>query len=191
MPATAKDKSSKRASGGRAEGKAAAKARQKNNKAVDDYFDMMERVSDTEDLDIAVARTGLRLGLVTKMLGCGHLDIQLQDGTGVRLPIAKSIAFNGRAASKTDRANCILTGDLVVLRDAMVAGKVPLALVEDIEAHCERLGLESPVGFFTRGIVDEAELPTWEFDRSDERERLRAAAAAADDDGSDVDIDAI
>jgi hypothetical protein len=192
----------------RPQGKAALTACRKNDEVVAQFLAMLARTTDTAELDGAVSSTGLRLARVTKMLGSGHLDAQLQDGRDAKhLPIAKSISFNGRAASKADRRNCILAGDLVILRDLHAAAKIPLALVDDIRMEFVRIGVLVPKGFFSRagsgfgaGVADEdADVPTWEFDRSEEKAVVTAALLAASTSASaaavcedvSVDVDAI
>lgn len=177
-------------------GKAALTAVRKNDETVAAFIGMLARVSDTDELDGAIRATCLRLGRVTKMLGCGHVDVLLQDGATEKPKISPTIAFNGRAASKSDRKNCILVGDFVVVCE-MVRGKVPLALVEDIEAEFERIGVSVPTGFFRKGSsgaggAGSDDEPTWEFDRSDEKATaLEAVATATTAPETEVDIDAI
>jgi hypothetical protein len=179
-------------------GKAALTAVRKNDETVATFIGMLARVSDTDELAGAARATGLRLGRVTKMLGCGHVDVLLQDGTTEKPKISPTIAFNGRAASKSDRKNCILVGDFVVICE-MVRGKVPLALVEDIEAEFERIGVSAPTGFFRKGGAggagDADDEPTWEFDRSVEKaaalEATTAATATSAAAVSEIDIDTI
>lgn len=194
--AAAEGGDSKRGVGGRAIGKAALQARRKNAKAVNDFLAMVEGVIDYEELDEAVLREGLRLARVTKMTGCGHMDVQLQDGRTANLRIAKSVAFKGRAASKADRENCFLVGDLIVVRDAMAAGKVPIELVKELGAEFERVGAMYPKGFFTQGTEEAAGAIGWEFDREARAEIAAScirgdAAAVEEKDGSvgDAELD--
>jgi hypothetical protein len=192
---------SKRGVGGRAMGKAALKARQKNAKAVNDFLTLVEGVRDYKEMDAAVEREGLRLARVTKMTGCSHLDVQLHDGRTVNLGIAASIKGKGRAANKGDRENYMLAGDLIVVRDAHAAGKIPIALVKELEAEFVRVGAMYPAGFFTQGMEEAVGAIGWEFDRSGAADRHRScirgdAAAVAekdsdDEDEGDLDVDAI
>ena len=198
--ATTEGGDSKRGVGGRAMGKAALKARGKNAKAVNDFLTMVEGVRDYKELEVAVEREGLRLARVTKMTGCSHLDVQLHDGRTVNLGIAASIKGRGRAANKGDRENYMLAGDLIVVRDAHAAGKIPIALVKELEAEFERVGAMYPAGFFTQGMEEAVGAIGWEFDRSGAAERHRAfirvdAAAvekdSGDEEGGDLDVDEI
>jgi hypothetical protein len=181
--AAAEGGDSKRGAGGRTIGKAALQARRKNAGAIADFLDMIEGVSTHAELEEAITRDGLRLARVTKMLGCGRLNVQLHDGRAVDLRIAKSVAFKGRAASKTDRENCMIAGDLVVVRDAMAAGKIPIALVRDLAAEFTRVGAATPAGFFTQGTELDAGAIGWEFDRSPAvaRAGVRAAAVVSEE----------
>lgn len=177
---------SKRGAGGRPEGKAALRARRKNAGAITDYLDMIECVSDHEELDEAVRRTSLRLARVIKMLGYGHFDVQLQDGTAANLGLTGAITFAGRAASKSSRENCILAGDLVVVRDGKIAGKFPVAMIRDMSDEFARVGVATPPGFFTLGTELEEESVSWEFDHA-----AAAVAAAAEEEEEEFSIDAI
>ena len=194
--AAAEGGDSKRGAGGRAIGKAALQARRKNAKAVNDFLALVEGVVDYRELEEAIETNALRLARVTKMTGCGHMDVQLHDGRAVNLRIAKSVAFKGRAANKADRENCFLVGDLIVVRDAMAAGKVPIELVKELAAEFERVGAMYPKGFFTQGSEEAAGAIGWEFDRSERAARAGAcirgdAAAVAErvDDDEDVGVD--
>lgn len=176
--AAAEGGDSRRGAGGRTLGKAALQARRKNAGAIADFLDMIEGVSNHEELEEAITRDGLRLARVTKALGCGRLNVQLHDGRAVDLRIAKSVAFKGRAASKTDRDNCMVAGDLIVVRDAMAAGKIPMALVMDLAAEFSRVGAVTPAGFFTQGTELESGAVGWEFDRRADLARVGIRAAA-------------
>lgn len=203
--AAAEGGDSKRGVGGRVLGKAALQARRKNAGAISDFLDMIEGVSSYEELEEAVTRDGLRLARVVKSLGCGHLDVQLHDGRSIVLKIAKSVAFKGRAASKADRENCMLAGDLIVVRDAMAAGKIPIALVKELADEFSRVGAATPAGFFTQGSEADAGAVGWEFDRRPEiaragvravaavsdEERALGASAAAKEEEPELDVDAI
>lgn len=181
--AAAEGGDSRRGAGGRTLGKAALQARRKNAGAIADFLDMIEAVRTHEELEEAVTRDGLRLARVTKALGCGRLNVQLHDGRDIDLRIAKSVAFKGRAASKTDRDNCMVAGDLIVVRDAMAAGKIPSALVLDLADEFSRVGAATPPGFFTQGTELESGAVGWEFDRRADiaRAGIRAAAAVSDE----------
>ena len=207
--AAAEGGDSKRGAGGRAIGKAALQARRKNAKAVADFLALVEGVADRdhEELEAAVEREGLRLARVVKMTGCGHMNVQLQDGRTLNLRIAKSVAFKGRAANKSDRENCFLADDVIVVRDAMAAGKVPSALLGELAEEFARVGVAVPKGFFAVGPADAfggAGGAGWEFDREGAAARagacIRGDAAAvaerideeeAEAEAAGVDVDAI
>ena len=192
--AAAEGGDSKRGAGGRAIGKAALQARRKNAKAVADFLALVEGVSGHEEMESAVEREGLRLARVVKMTGCGHMDVQLQDGRALNLRIAKSVAFKGRAANKSDRENCFLADDVIVVRDAMAAGKVPAALYRELADEFARIGFAVPKGFFAVGAADAYGAgggAGWEFDRDAERASAairgdaRAVKESKRDSGSD------
>jgi hypothetical protein len=181
--AAAEGGDSRRGAGGRTLGKAALQARRKNAKAIADFLDMLESVSTHTELEEAVAREGLRLARAVKALGCGRMEVQLQDGRTDNLTFKAGIAMKGRAASKTDRENCVIAGDLVVVLDGKIAGKVPAALALDLADEFSRVGVATPAGFFTRGAEMDAGAIGWEFDRRPAAARagIRAAAAISEE----------
>jgi translation initiation factor IF-1 len=193
----------KRGPGGKALGKSAIRAIVKNSIAVEEYLSAAETASDAAELVAATARDGLLLGRVIRPLGAGNLEVLLQTGETIRIPIGGSIRFKGRAGSKTDRENCMVAGDIIVVRSAFAAGKLLPGTTAHVTALFERLGVRVPTGFFgsaERPDEDEG----WEWDRAaDAAEEATArkmataaggagdAAAAAADDDADIDLDAI
>jgi chloramphenicol 3-O-phosphotransferase len=133
-------------------------------------------------LKTALAREYLMLARVTRTVGGGRVVVQLLDGTAdVSVPIGGSIKMKGRAATKTDRSNCMCQGDIVVVRGAQASGKVSAAAAAQIRTIFDELSVSYPKGFFTatgsaEAVDDEF---AYEWDRSDQAARETAAVAAA------------
>ena len=207
--ATATAAARRRGPGGKVLGRSALRAIMKNSIAVEEYLTAAEAATDAAEL-IAIARTGILLARVIRPLGAGNLEVLLQTGESIRVPIGGSIRFKGRAGSKTDRENCMVTGDVVVIRSAFAAGKFLPGTTAHVARIFERLGAPAPKGFFavsvstTEETVDDDE-GGWEWDRSAAEAAETAArrggdhmettgdhrgTTGADGDG-DVDVDAI
>jgi hypothetical protein len=129
-----------------------------------------------------LSREYLMLARVTRTVGGGRVVVQLLDGTAdVSVPIGGAIKMKGRAATKTDRSNCMCQGDIVVVRGAQASGKVSAAAAAEIRTIFDELGVSYPKGFFTATGSAEAEDAdfAYEWDRSDQAARETAAVAAA------------
>jgi len=203
--ATAAAAARKRGPGGKALGKSAIRAIVKNSIAVEEYLAAAEVATDAKALT-DIARTGILLARVVRPLGAGNLEVLLQTGESVRVPIGGSIRFKGRAGSKTDRENCMVAGDVIIVRSAFAAGKLLPGTTAHVARIFERLGAPVPKGFFAAGVSTEeaADDEGWEWDRADaeaaeaaaRRGATATAAAGAGDDSdadaeADVDVDAI
>lgn len=194
---------------GRALGKAAMRAMTKNAESVDQFVDICERAPTAADMYDALERAALILARVTRTVGGGRIQVQLyaRDGVSedVSVPIGGSIRMKGKAATKTDRANCMCQGDFVVVRGGIAAGKMSAATVAYIRGVFSDLEVMMPRGFF---VVTDDDTETFEFDRSEQaaneavtisevRARaarasaLRAGTAVTESVPGPVDIDAI
>jgi hypothetical protein len=200
-----KSKSSSRAAGGKVLGKAAKRSTKHNAECVDEYV--------TAVMEAAAAATGpsgtrahaqtalqmigrsiaegggaMALARVTRAVGGGLLEVLLQEGETVKVPIAGSIVMKGRASTKMDRANCMCVGDIVVLRGGLASGKLPEAVADKVKRVFEAFGIVSPKSFFAAasaaaagaGAAAAVEEDSWEWDRG-------AAAAAEEDEEVAVD----
>lgn len=189
-------------------GKSAKRAITKSSAAVEEYLAAAEAATGPEEL-AAIQRDGLFLARVTRALGAANLEVLLQTGTTIRVPIGGSIRFKGRAGSKTDRANCMVVGDVIVVRGAFASGKLLPGTTARVAALFERHGVSVPKGFFASGTeaADDAEEEGgWEWDRTAAaaeeaaaRKMATASAAAAaapaeaatEAEAAAVDVDAI
>ena len=166
-----------RSATGRPLGKAGIRALTKNAECVEQYIDLCD---DTAGLE----RASLILARVTRTVGGGRVVVQLMDGTeDVSVPIGGSIKMKGKAATKTDRSNCMCQGDLVVVRGGIAAGKLSAAAAAHVSAIFAENDITVPRGFFGSAAAT-TEDDAFEFDRTEqlatesaEVEVVRAAAA--------------
>jgi len=169
---------------GRPLGKAGIRGIDKNATAVDNYLRICSAASAETTLADSLRREYLMLGRVTRTVGGGHVRVQLLDGTtDVSVPIGGSIKMKGRAATKTDRVNCMCQDDIVVIRGGQAAGKVSASTAGEIRSIFDELSFRYPKGFFTAtgsagGEAEDDEF-AYEWDRSDQAARETAAIAAA------------
>jgi len=153
---------------GRALGKAAMRALTKNAECVDEMVDLCDRALESGSqyggvrLQEVMERSALILAKVTRTVGGGRVNVQLMDGEEVSVPIGGSIKMKGKAATKTDRANCMCQGDYVVVRGGIAAGKMSAATASYIRSVFGDLRIATPAGFFTVSGDDDL------FDRTDQ-----------------------
>lgn len=167
---------------GRPLGKAGIRGLTKNAECVENYLRVCLTAPAENVLKTALAREYLMLARVTRTVGGGRVVVQLLDGTAdVSVPIGGSIKMKGRAATKTDRSNCMCQGDIVVVRGAQASGKVSAAAAAQIRTIFDELSVSYPKGFFAAiGSVEaEDDEFAYEWDRSDQAARETAAVAAA------------
>ena len=203
-------------------GKAARRALEKNGDNVDDLLDVLMGSKTFAEMAASLRHHALTLGRVERSTGAGRLDVTVLDilsctTTDVSLPISGNLKFKGRSQTKTDRANCMIAGDVIVVRGAFASGKMSAAAANDAQEALIRWGLEAPRSFFSSraevaaAVAEAAEegVGGFVFDRTEQRLTERAemaalraegararalrtggAAAVVDDDGP-VNIDAI
>lgn len=154
---------------GRPLGKAGIRALTKNAECVEQYIALCGRTD-------ALERASLILARVTRTVGGGRVVVQLMDGTeDVSVPIGGSVKMKGRAATKTDRSNCMCQGDLVVVRGGIAAGKMSAAAAAHVAAIFAENDISAPRGFFGAIAVEDED---FEFDRSDQLAAESAEVAA-------------
>jgi hypothetical protein len=178
----------KKTASGRERGKAASESTRKTMEWVADYLELLEGAATAVKMEEAIIRGGKAQSLarVIKAPGGKHLEVTLQDGTHEKsIPIAKSIAFHGKAAKKEEEANHLSKpGTVILLHGGFAVGKLSGAGLRRAQTEFDRLGLKYPGGFFVAPVSSAvgAEAPvedeTWEFDRSDE-EAAEAAELGA------------
>ena len=188
---------------GRPLGKAAIRALTKNAEAVEEVVEICDRAATAGDLQDRMERAALILAKVSRTVGGGRVLVLLQDGEEVSVPIGGSIKLKGKAATKTDRANCMCQGDYVVVRGGIAAGKMSPATVTYVRQVFADLMVAMPKGFFPSADSDDM------FDRTDQAaaeavmlseikaakaraSALRSGVAVAETEETDaVDVDAI
>ena len=177
----------KKTASGRERGKAATESVRKTMEWVADYLELLEGSATVVKMEDAILRGGKAQSLarVIKAPGGKHLEVTLQDGTHEKsIPIAKSIAFHGKASKKEDEANHLSKpGTVILLHGGFAVGKLSGVGLRRAQMEFDRLGLKYPGGFFAVPVsaAAEAEMPVeeaWEFDRSGEEEAEEEELAA-------------
>lgn len=181
----------------------AIRALTKNAEAVEEVVEICDRAATAGDLQDRMERAALILAKVSRTVGGGRVQVLLQDGEEVSVPIGGSIKMKGKAATKTDRANCMCQGDYVVVRGGIAAGKMSPATVTYVRQVFADLMVAMPKGFFPSADADDM------FDRTDQAvaeavmlseikaakaraSALRSGVAVAETEETDaVDVDAI
>ena len=162
---------------GKKMGKRAAASIHKNRSAADDYIDEIE---DGSDLD-RVFRVKT-LARVLRPFGAGRIVVALQSGEEVQTMIAGSLRFHGRAASKTDRPNCIVLNSIVLLDGGRAVSNLSNAHIARIREAYAHAGVKAFRGFFDGSVgVDQEKGDIEGFDW-DYSEALAADVAAREAD---------
>lgn len=164
---------------GRPMGKKAARAAAKNNAVVEQFVSILTAAKSQADL--AVLQTeALQLGRVIRQLGGNRLEIRLMDPEEeehVKLPIGGNVR-GGRSAARGDRANSMLADDIVIIRGAQVAAKIPGPVAAALRDLLIALDVAIPKGFFA-AVGESEEDDAFEFVEDDAEEE------------EEVDIDAV
>ena len=146
-------------------GKGAARSLAKNDGCVDSYIRILyapgpaagSKVSSSK-VEEVLRDAALILARVTRTPGCGRVEVTLQDGTtGVSVPIAGTIKMRGRASTKTDRANCMCVGDVILLRGGIASAKVSSRSLGLIQRQLKELEIVYSTALFAPKTVAEEE----------------------------------
>ena len=210
-------------------GKGARRALNKNADCIDEFLHIVQSARTLDELTGDLGAEALTLGHVTRSTGCGRLEVTALNISacayaevrakepvaeeGCSVPICGTLKFKGRSQTKTDRANCMCAGDVIVLRGGLASAKMSPAAASVVQRAFERYGMVFPRAFFTRTAEAAAAAAEEEdgfvFDRSEElaaeeeevaklraeASRARAArtggAKAASSDEDELNIDAI
>lgn len=180
---------------GRQLGKADLRAARKNADCVSEYMyaidnssSVSEFVEMTDALNSVIAR-------VVRGFGAGRFEVAIVDGSTERVRVAGSVSLRGRAATKTDRDNCMCVGDYILVRGGLAAAKLSMANVESVRDFYNKHSISYPRHFF--GSEENGDDL---FDYSEERRPALsssksncgggvAAAVAVDGDCDDSDSD--
>jgi hypothetical protein len=148
----------------------------KNFNAVEDFLSALEH-SSTDEFQEHCETNGLMLAKVERPLGCGQLSVSLHTGeSDVRVPIAGNVSFKGKTAKKLDRVNCMLVGDVILLRGGQAAAKFSPAAAGVIRRAFQEKGIAFPPSLFN--VISSEEEDDDFFDRSDEVAKEVAVGAA-------------
>lgn len=165
-----KMKAKKASAGGRPLGKKAMRAANKNNAVVEQFLNILAAAKSRADL--AVLETeALQLGRVIRQLGGNRLEIRLMDAEAeenAKLPIGGNVR-GGRGAMRGDRPNSMVADDIVIIRGAQVAAKIPPAVAAPMRDLLAALDVPIPKGFFAAPGEEEEDVG-FEFVEEDEEE---------------------
>lgn len=171
-----KSNAKSRGAGGRPQGKAAARAEEKNAEGISEFVGLVESASasgvwpahlKTDPLALPGQSKGFILARVIRNQGGGRVDVRLYSGQSGSARIAERIAFRGNAATKTDRTNCICAGDYVVISDGDAIAKMHPPTAQRVSALylAANPRVSPPKEFFNDSAEDEQ---GFVFDRSEE-----------------------
>lgn len=187
---------------GRQLGRAAIRALEKNAHCIDQFLSKIDDAKSMDDLLNIEETDAFYVARVIRSEGAGWFNVLLRDGSEAKVHVAGTIAFHGRAGTKTDRDNCIVANDNIIISGGRASAKLSSALSSHIKKVFKAHSLSFPKNFFGNEESIAEDDAGWEFDHSDDEEeeiadmkktiasRSSAAAAAADDDDF-VDVDAI
>lgn len=133
---------------GRQLGKFDLRAARKNADCISDYMNVIDTVTSsssfiqqTDSLSSVIAR-------VVRGFGAGRFEVAIVDGTFEKVHVAGSVSLRGRAATKTDRDNCMCVGDFIIVRAGLAAAKLPMSAVERIRDFYNKHHISYPRHFF-------------------------------------------
>lgn len=175
-------------------GKGARRALNKNADCVDDFLHIVQTAANLDDLTTSLGRDALTLGKVTRSTGCGRLEVTAlnidgcaypevfaKDGNadvGCSVPICGTLKFKGASRTKTDRANCMCAGDVIILRGGLASGKMSAAAAALVRSTFDGYKMTYPSGFFTASAAVAEDDGVIEWDRSEEFAAEEAEVAA-------------
>lgn len=165
---------------GRKMGKRAAASISKNRNAADTYIDDIEEANDLDRLFRVKT-----LARVIRPFGAGRIVVMLQSGEEVETMIAGSLRFHGRAATKTDRPNCIVLNSVVLLDGGRAVSNLSTAHIARVREVYAVAGVRVYNGFFhgTVGADADDTIEGFDWDYSDTlaSDAVARAALAADE----------
>ena len=181
--------------GGKKVGRAAVRAGTKNAEFCEEYVTRLMMGSSYAVID-EMAEDHIILGRITKNVGCGNVQVLLQTGDTATIPISGAIRFKGRAANKSDRSNCMLAGDVIVVDGGFAAGKLSQGQLQRIRGVFASVHFTVPAGFFVgqgEATEDDWEETGFEFDYTglghiEEEAKKSGGGAGAADEEYDIDL---
>ena len=177
--------------GGKKVGRGALRANEKNSECCEDYIARLSSHGSIETMEDDL----LFLGRITKNVGCGNVQVLLHTGETATLPIRASVRFKGKMANKSDRANCMLTDDVIVVDGGFAAGKLSGHRVQQVRKLFKSYHYTVPKGFFClpgeTAEEEEDDGGGFEWDYGGEDEAKTATYGGGAGGGGDYDIDSI
>jgi hypothetical protein len=180
-------------------GRAALRAMGKNMDRIENYLLKIHDAKTTDTLLNIEEVDKFILGRVTKAEGAGAFTVLCRDGESVKVHVSGSIAFHGRAGTKTDRPNCIIQNDVVIISGGLASAKLDSKSMRSIQETFDEVGFPYPRGFFMSAAAGEEEEDDkdcgYEFaesddedEKEDEKEMTKKSSADAE---PELDIDTI
>jgi hypothetical protein len=157
-----------RRTAGRKLGRAALRADNKNSECCEEYVSRLTEAPTNKTIEAMAAECTI-IGRVTKAVGCGSLQVLLQTGETVAIPISGNLRFKGKAATKGDRAVCMMAGDVIIVDGGFAAGKLTQSQLRQVRKAFATARFIVPGGFFVgQGEVteDDWEETGFEFDHT-------------------------
>lgn len=159
---------------GRQLGKSAIHALHKNSRTIQIVEELLR---ESKNLVTDLIKSAITFGRVVRPIGAGRLEVVVLTfdksvSSIERIPIAKTMRFKGIASNKTDRANCMCGGDMIVICGGFASAKLPLVTVDLIQIAFRDAGIYAPKGFFTITPVYEVDSAIAENDDGIEFERI-------------------
>jgi hypothetical protein len=190
---------------GRQLGRAALRALEKNANCIDQFLTKIDEAEDMYDLQQIEDVDAFIVARVIRAEGAGWFNVRCRDGSEAKVHVAGTIAFHGRAGTKTDRDNCIIMNDIIIVSGGRASAKLSAALAAHVKKVYSSHGFPFPKHFFSRGDGEDDGAEDDIFDRSDDEEvdvatiakltapksKSNAAPDDDDDDDSVIDVDAI
>ena len=167
---------------GKKMGKRAAASANKNRNAADEYIDDIEENNDLDRLFRVKT-----LARVIRPFGAGRIVVMLQSGEEVETMIAGSLRFHGRAATKTDRPNCIVLNSVVLLDGGRAVSNLSTAHIARVREVYASAGVRVSSGFFHGTVgadADDSSLQEgfdWDYSDTLASDAVARAAQAADE----------
>jgi hypothetical protein len=180
----AKSKSKRSQVTGRQLGKFDLRAARKNAECIGDYMSVIDTVSSSEAFTEQTGALSSIIARVVRGFGAGRFEVAIVDGTFEKVHVAGSVSLRGRAATKTDRDNCMCVGDYILVRAGLAAAKLPMSDVERIHDFYDKQHISYPKHFF--GSEEDGDDL---FDYSGSRDANDGSGPTADDDEEEEDDD--
>ena len=133
---------------GRQLGKADLRAARKNAECVSEYMYAIDNSSSASEFAEYTNALNSVIARVVRGFGAGRFEVAIVDGSTESVRVAGSVSLRGRAATKTDRDNCMCVGDYILVRAGLAAAKLSMSHVESVHAFYDKHSISYPRHFF-------------------------------------------